>query len=67
MEDHLYCTHQLANCDWDEMQLKLQEKYVLIDYEEMLFEKQFLLRQGSSSVDKYANKFHELNLHSFVS
>lgn len=49
------------------MKLKLQEKYLLIDYEEMLFEELLLLRQGAKSVDNYTNKFHELSIRSRVS
>lgn len=46
--------------------MKLQEKYLLIDYEEMLFEELILLRQGQSSVDEYTSRFHELNICSRV-
>lgn len=49
------------------MKLRLQEKYLLIDYEEVLFEELLLLRQGLMSVDDYTNKFHELNIRSRVS
>lgn len=48
------------------MRLKLQEKYIPIDYEDMLFEKLLFFRQGNSTVDVY-NKFHELSLRSWVS
>lgn len=37
--------------------MKLQAKYLPIDYEEMLFEELLLLKQGKASVDEYT-KFH---------
>lgn len=67
MEKQLYRTHQPSIVDWDEMKLKLQEKYMSIDYEDMLFEKLLLLCQGNCTVDDYTNKFHELILYSCIS
>jgi len=49
------------------MQLELQEKYLSIDYEEMLLEELLLLPQGNTIVDYYTNKLHELNIPSCVS
>lgn len=46
------------------MKMKLQKKYLPIDYEESLFEELVLLQQGSTSVDEYTNKFHELSIRS---
>lgn len=37
MKEQLYRTHQPPIADWEEMQLRLQEKYLPIDYEEMFF------------------------------
>lgn len=48
------------------MKLRLQEKYLPIDYEEVLFEELLLLQQGATSVDDYTNKFHELSIYSHV-
>jgi hypothetical protein len=49
------------------MRLKLQEKYMPVDYEEVLFEELFFLRQGTSTVEDYTNKFHELSIRSHIS
>lgn len=49
------------------MRWKLQEKYLPIDYKEILFEELLLLRQGHSFVDDYINKFHELSFRSCIS
>lgn len=43
--------------------MKLQGKYLPIDYEELLFEDLLLLK---SSIGEYTNKFHELNIRSHV-
>jgi hypothetical protein len=48
------------------MKMKLQEKFLPIDYEESLFEELILLRQGNTSVDEYVNKFHELSVRSQI-
>lgn len=48
------------------MKLKLQEKYLPIDYEDMLFEELLSLKQGKMTVDDFTNKFHELSIWSHV-
>jgi hypothetical protein len=67
VEEHLHRLRQPPITDWEEMKLKLQEKYLPIDYEEALFEELLLLRQGNLSVDEFTNKFHELSIRSRVS
>jgi hypothetical protein len=67
VEDQLYRLRQLAITDWEEMRLKLQEKYLPVDYEEMLFEELLFLRQGATTVEEYTNRFHELSIRSHVS
>ena len=42
------------------MKKRLKEKYLPINYEEMMFEEMLQLRQGSLSVDQFTNHFHEL-------
>jgi hypothetical protein len=66
VEEHLQRLRQPSISDWGEMKMKLQEKYLPIDDEESLFEELVLLRQGNTSVDDYANKFHELSVRSQV-
>jgi hypothetical protein len=46
VEEHLNRLRRPPIVDWDEMKLKLQEKYLPVDYEEVLFEEMLLLRQG---------------------
>jgi hypothetical protein len=67
VEDQLYRLRQPAITDWEEMRLKPQEKYLPVDYEEVLFEELLFLGQGSSMVENYTNKFHELSIRSHVS
>jgi len=67
VEEHLNRLRQPPIADWGEMKLKLQEKYLPVDYEESLFEELLLLRQGSLSVEEFTNKFHELSIRSHVS
>jgi hypothetical protein len=67
VEEHLHRLRQPPITDWEEMKLKLQEKYLPIDYEEALFEEMLLLKQGNLSVDEFTNKFHELSIRSHVS
>jgi hypothetical protein len=66
VEERLHRLKQPPITDWDEMKLKLQEKFLPIDYEEALFEELILLRQGNMTVDEYANRFHELSVRSQV-
>lgn len=46
--------------------MKLQEKYLPIDYEKMLFEELLLLKQGKASVDEYTKKFHVQSIRSCI-
>jgi len=62
VEEHLHHLHQPPITDWGELKLKLQEKYIPVDYEEVLFEELLLLRQGHLSVEEFTNKFHELSI-----
>jgi len=41
------------------MKKQMKEKYLLIDYEKMMFEEMLQLRQGSLTVDQYTNHFHD--------
>ena len=64
MEEQLRCTWRPAVSDWKEMKEQLKEKYLPIDYEQMMFEEVLQLRQGSLTVDQYTNRFHELTVRS---
>ena len=52
--------------NWEEMKERLKEKYLPIDYEQMMFEEMLQLRQGSLSVDQFTDRFHELSVRSRV-
>lgn len=67
VEERLYHLRLPPIADWDEMKMMLQEKYLLLDYEDSLFEELILLRQGSMTVDEYTNKFHDLSTRSQIS
>jgi hypothetical protein len=45
---------------------RLKEKYLPIDYEQMMFKEMLQLRQGSLSVDQFTDRFHELTVRSKV-
>lgn len=64
MEEQLRRTWRPAVSDWKEMKERLKEKYLPIDYEQMMFEEVLQLRQGSLTVDQYTNRFHELTVRS---
>ena len=44
----------------------LKEKYLPIDYDQMMFKEMLQLRQGSLIVDQYTNRFHELTVRSRI-
>lgn len=48
------------------MKERLKDKYLPIDYEQMMFEEMLQLRQGSLSVDQFTDRFHELSVRSRV-
>ena len=60
VEEQLCRTRRPTVSNWKEMKKRLKEKYLPIDYEEMMFEEMLQLRQGSLSVDQFTNHFHEL-------
>jgi hypothetical protein len=67
VKEHLHLIRQPPIADWDETRLKLQEKYLPIDYEESLFEELLLLGRWNFSIKDFTNKFHELTIRSRVS
>ena len=44
----------------------LKEKYLSIDYEQMMFEEMLQLKQGTLKVEQYTEKFHELIVRSRI-
>jgi hypothetical protein len=64
VEEQLHRLCRAPILDWEEMRLKLQEKYLPVDYEESLFEELLTHRQGNMTVDEYTNQFHELSIRS---
>lgn len=66
VQERLHRLKQPAITDWDEMKIKLQEKYLPLDFEDSLLEELILLRQGTMTVDEYNHKFHELSIWSQI-
>jgi hypothetical protein len=66
VEEQLRRTRRPTIYNWEEMKDKLKEKYLPIDYEQMMFEEMLQLRQGSLSVDQFTDRFHELTVRSKV-
>nr|TKR98577.1 hypothetical protein D5086_0000201680 [Populus alba] len=66
VEEQLRLTQRPAISDWEEMKERLKEKYLPIDYEQMMFEEMLQLRQGALTVDQYTDRFHELTTRSRI-
>jgi len=66
VEEQLRRTRRPTISNWEEMKERLKEKYLPIDYEQMMFEEMLQLRQGSLSVDQFTDCFHELTVRSKV-
>ncbi|XP_041011327.1 uncharacterized protein LOC121255090 [Juglans microcarpa x Juglans regia] len=62
VEEQLRRTRRPTISNWEEMKERLKEKYLPIDYEQMMFEEILQLRQGSLSVDQFTDRFHELSV-----
>jgi hypothetical protein len=60
VEKQLHRSHQCPILEWEEMKLRLQEKYLPVDYKETLFEELLAHKQNNTLVDDYTHKFHEL-------
>lgn len=59
-------THHAPIANWKEMNEQLKEKYLPIDYEQIMLKKILQLRQGSLTIDQYTNHFHELTVRSKI-
>jgi len=66
VEEQLRRTRRLPISNWEEMKEWLKEKYLPIDYEQMMFKEMLQLRHGSLIVDQYTDRFHELTVHSRI-
>ena len=66
VEEQLRRTRRPTVSNWAEMKERLKEKYLPIDYEQMMFEEMLQLRQGSLSVDQFTDRFHELTVRSKI-
>jgi len=66
VEEQLRRTQRPPISNWEEMKEQLKEKYLPIDYEQMMFEEMLQLRQGSLTVDQYTDRFHELTVRSRI-
>jgi hypothetical protein len=66
VEEQLRRTQRPPISHWEEMKERLKEKYLPIDYEQMMFEEMLQLRQGTLIVEQYTDKFHELTVRSKI-
>ncbi|KAG6761264.1 hypothetical protein POTOM_034472 [Populus tomentosa] len=66
VEEQLRRTQRPPISHWDEMKERLKEKYLPIDYEQMMFEEMLQLKQGTLTVEQYTDKFHELTIRSRI-
>ncbi|XP_068644824.1 uncharacterized protein [Aristolochia californica] len=66
VEEQLRRTQCAPVSNWGEMKERLKEKYLPIDYKQLMFEEMLRLRQGILTVDQYTDRFHELTVRSKV-
>ncbi|KAF5448338.1 hypothetical protein F2P56_028883 [Juglans regia] len=66
MEEQLRRTQRAPVSNWEEMKERLKEKYLPIDYEQVMFEEMLQLRQETLTVNQYTDRFHELTIRSKV-
>lgn len=52
----LYSASTISNLE--EMKEQMKEKYLPIDYEQMMFKKMLQLRQASLNMDQYTDRSH---------
>lgn len=64
VEEYLHRLRLPPITDWEEMKLKLQEKYLPLEYEDLVFAKLLAHKQGNTTVDEYTHRFHELSVRS---
>ena len=64
VEEQLRRTRRPSVFNWEEMKERMKEKYLPIDYEQMMFEEMLQLRQDSLTIDQYTDRFHELTVSS---
>jgi hypothetical protein len=50
--------------NWEEMKLKMQEKFLPMDYEDSVFAELLALKQGLMTIDDYTHRFHKLTVRS---
>lgn len=66
VEEQLRRTRRPSISNREEMKERLKQKYLPIDYEQMVFEEMLQLRQGFLIVDQYTDRFHELTVRSRI-
>ena len=53
-----YGRHPIST--WEEMKQKLEDKYLPVDYLDSLYDQLVDCKQGTSTVDDFTERFHEL-------
>ncbi|KAL5848562.1 hypothetical protein ACOSQ4_006575 [Xanthoceras sorbifolium] len=65
VEEQLWRTHQAPIVDWGEMKERLENKYLPINYDQLIYEYILQWKQGpKASIDQYTQWFHELSVRS---
>ena len=62
VKEQLRRTQRAPMSNWGEIKEQLKEKYLPIDYEQIMFEEMLQPRQGSLIVDQCTDRFHELTV-----
>ena len=66
IENQLQIMSQPHIDTWDDMKLKMKERFIPTDYEQLMYTKLFSLKQDTKSVEEYTEEFHELSIQNQV-
>lgn len=67
VEEHMRRTNQPSIQDWAEMKARLETKYLLVNYEQMVYENMLRLAQGfNMSIYQYTERLHDLTVRSQI-
>ena len=66
IENQLHRTGQPPIDTWGKMKLKMKERFLPIDYEQLMYTKLFSPKQVTKFVEEYTKEFHELSIQNQV-
>ena len=66
IENQLQIMSQPPIDTWDEMKLKMKERFIPTNYEQLMYTKLFSLKQDTKSIEAYKEEFNELSIQNQV-